>query len=103
MSHTALKIALLRRTRTQIESGERTYLCPTLHREMKTLKSPFSRTATRELLQTIDSRLNGCFTLEAWLFKTEGIRISDSDVHRTRMRATRLAWIDSLIKELQGE
>lgn len=50
--------------------------------------------------QVVQSRLDGCSTLETWLWDKHQINVSDNPV---KLRNTRLAWLDSLIAEFEAK
>lgn len=58
------------------------------------------RATHRALLCLYRSRLDQCFTLEEWLRRRGGPGSAQLVYPDHRLRSTRLAWVDSLIKEL---
>lgn len=50
----------------------------------------------RELVM---QRLGGAYTLEDWLTKVCGVTDDELEANPDKVRATRIAWLESLIKE----
>lgn len=101
-----IKVRLLKAARALIKSSEQVRVCFALSTAYaySDMRSAVNYDALCELKYLINIRLNGKIYLENWLNKTHRIRVSthwslQSIDQREKLRITRLAWIDDLIKE----
>ena len=93
---------LLLRARRRIEIGLNGHICPALWHSAETKADKLARGG---LLTTIAVRLQGHRTLESWLRGVKHIDLGDRHIYSAdtwaKLKATRLAWIDSLIEEFK--
>ena len=93
---------LLTRARERIETGLSVLLCLAISHAAKT---EADKVARGELLVLIAVRLQGHRTLEDWLRKVKHIDLGEGGIYSAdtwaKLKATRLAWIDSLIEEFK--
>ena len=84
--------------RVLIENYEDSYICYALQHSVKYKNDPTPTPAMR----VIKDRLNGHFCLESWVYAKVGYKVWDNNKTKT-MKATRLAWLDSLIAEFEAK
>lgn len=89
-----------------IRSGREHYICLAVGVEAR-LQYDISPGPIRWLVvagtlkNEIERRLNGTSCLEGWLYQKHDILVRSHDTEAVKkVRATRLAWIDSMLKEL---
>lgn len=94
----AIHVDLLRRAKRRIAHRYDCYVCLALGRG--TIEGELAKEKD-EVLRHINNLLDGYHTLESWL-AAQGYHVVDRDIYDTtlsdKMRATRLAWIDSMIE-----
>ncbi len=91
-------IGVLRSARKRISDQKEIYVC---HAVTSVRKKPrVGRYAI--LTESYIDNLLGVYTLDQWLVENHGINRKSCDAlqYYEKMRATRLAWIDNMIKEL---
>lgn len=92
-----LHVELLTKAREIIEAGQNRYLCPSL---IKIATTEREIAARDELIEHIQELLGRWSTLGGWLHREQGIDVDQFSAEgSTKLRATRLAWIDWLIEE----
>lgn len=85
-------ISELNRARCKISSGEERFICIALE-----CKKALITSAAMQIVCQIQADLVDSYTLDSWLFNHHGISVLPADeTYRSRIKATRLAWIDAL-------
>lgn len=91
-------------------NGKELFVCHTLQEVKSRLKSSDVDETYYELINIIRAKLDGEYTFNDWLAKNFGIvepsyRESDEehDAYDTKMQITRLAWMNSMIKEFAAQ
>ena len=60
--------------------------------------------AAKAITEFITTRLGGRYSFERWLKNVHSIGVSsDCPEHQVKVRNTRIAWLDSLIKEFEAK
>ena len=102
------KIKALQEARVYISSRKERYICNALARVVD--KEPSLKITVILLKKYIQEQLDGYISLENWLFHKrkvypKGISHLEtySSVFTGILQATRLAWIDWMIEQLQGK
>lgn len=82
-------ISELNRARRKIASGKEQFICVALEGKKSV--------AATQIVCQIQADLVDSFTLDSWLLNHHGRSVLPADkTYRSRMKATRLAWIDAL-------
>lgn len=99
MAKTNKYVQALQQVRKLIAEGNERFICLALM-EVRLRDATFTGVCM-ELEALIDKRLGKHGTLQTWLVAQGLIPRGEQvhPIHKSRLRITRLAWIDSLIKE----
>ena len=84
--------------RNLIDNYKERYICHALEHSVKYKNDPTPTPA----MKVIKDRLNGHDRLESWVYAKVGYKVWGNNKTKG-MRATRLAWLDSLIAEFEAK